>query len=251
MDTLGTIHPQMSSGVEISPRIEVIERLRYLCQTGNRGVLAGESGTGKSCLLAELSSELSHEGLSASIIDLTGVTKDEIPYLLGTRLGCGMPPQADPLELWTWLQECGEASGSSHRKLVFLIDHLDQADPEVQFPLGRLVQTFAGSAAWVFAVRSPIRQPWLSFLNDRAWLKVQLGALQPNETLQFLTRDLLERDQHVQITPDGGEAAHVLAAGRLRRLRQLAELASVAIEADHLQQLDAELIQAIALELPD
>jgi len=249
MDTLGTITPQPASPAEAEHRTEALERLRYLAHSGTCGLVSGPTGTGKSWCLSELARQLRREGVSAAQIDLAAVSPQELPWLVSLRLGSGLFTGTGPVECWMWLQDFADASRASRRRLTFLIDHLEHADESVIAPLNRIIHAFGGSCSWIFAAAETIAPGWKSFLNEYVWLRIELQNLARRESLQLLSRDMLQRGSAARFTPDGIEAAQQIAQGRIRKLQQLAELASLASEADGLTQIDADMVHALAGEL--
>ncbi|SFJ18671.1 hypothetical protein [Planctomicrobium piriforme] len=249
MDTLGTISLQIAPCAETEHRTEALERLRYLAQSGKYGLLLGSEGTGKSWLFGQLARQLRREGVAVAQLNLSGMAGLELPYQVAGRLGLGVTTSASLLEVWSRLQEYAEAGRSMKRSLAFLVDHIDRADESALVPLGRLMELFNWNCGWLMASRSPCPSVWQSFFQGRSWLKVELKDLQPRETAQLLARDMSERAIAAQFTSEGVTAAHELTAGRIRRLRQLAELASVAVEAEGLKEIDADLLRSLAAEL--
>jgi len=249
MDTLGTITPQLTGATETEHRTEAIERLRYLAQTGNCGLVTGPAATGKSWCLGELASQLRREAISVAQLNLTAVSAQELPWLIASRLGSGLTPGSDAMECWMWLQDYAEATRTSHRKLAFLIDHIERADERVIAPLSRIMDSFNGSCSWIFAGGDSLSATWRNFLQRYVWLKVELHPLADRESRQVLSRDLLDSGSRARFTPEGMAAAQRLAQGKIRRLHQIAELAALASETDSLTEIDAELVDELAAEL--
>ncbi|WP_437227895.1 ATP-binding protein [Planctomicrobium sp. SH661] len=249
MDTLGTITPQVARPTESEHRTEALERLRYLAHTGASGLVSGASGTGKSWCLSELAGQLRREGISVAQVNLAGVSSTEFPWLISSRLGSGLSSCTDSVDCWLWLREYAESSRSSHRKLAFLIDHVERSEDAVIAPLSRLLDSFGNSCSWIFAAGRPLTDAWQTFFHEQIWLRVELQDLAQRESMQLLSRELRERGSHARFTPEGIQAAQEVAHGRIRRLRQLAELASLASEAEGVVQIDADMVHALAAEL--
>jgi hypothetical protein len=249
MDTLGTITPQITPDAENEHRTEAMERLRYLGQSGRDGLLVGAAGTGKTRLFGQLASQLRREGIAVAQVNLTGVGGPEIAHQIACRLGLGLPLQTMEFETWARLQDYAESARATRRKMAFLVDHLDRARESVFLPISRLMDLFGDNCAWLLASRSLSGDRWQSFLSERSWLRVELRDLQPRESAQMLSKDGLVSPCPVRFTPEGMTAAHELTGGRMRSLNQLLELATLALEAEGLEEIDAELVHALAEEV--
>ncbi len=249
MDTLGTISPKISDITESARRQEALERLRYLGETGGTGILFGESGTGKSHLLEQLAQQLRRQGVTTISINLSGMGGPELARQVAIRFGLGIPFHAQEFEIWSRLQEFGESARFAGHRIAFVLDHLERAKESIQSPLARLLDLFVDRCAWLIASRPNGCERWHQFLEDRNWLRVELKQLQPRESNQFLGRHFTSHAPHAQLTEDGATEAHKLAEGRIRRLRHLAELATLAVEAEGLTEINAELVRCLAQEL--
>ncbi|WP_437205736.1 AAA family ATPase [Planctomicrobium sp. SH664] len=249
MDTLGTITPAMGPVVETDQRTEALERLQYLAETRSSGVLVGESGLGKSWLLSQLARQLRLNGFACAQIDLTGLEGSELPARICAVLGSGLSPLAPAVEVWAWLQDYAQSAGQVHRRLVFLLDHLDRAAESVVIVLERLMSLFGSSSTWLFGTRPQISLAMQTLLSERTWLRIELAPLKRDEAARVLTQDFVQGRQPVRISPAGIDAAWEECHGRLRRLRQLAELACIAAQVEGAREVSDEMVREAALEL--
>jgi type II secretory pathway predicted ATPase ExeA len=177
------------------------------------------------------------------------VTGQEIPYLIAGRLGAGCSSRTSSLELWSQLQDHAESAQRMRRRVAFLLDDVDRADESALPALGRLIELFGASGSWLFSARSAGSSGALRVLADRLWLRIELPPLSRQVAQQVLARELAHGTAPARLTPEAVEAAHELAAGRIRRLRQLAELASLTAEAEQRTDITADLIRALGEEL--
>lgn len=249
MDTLGTIVPQSAAGAQTEHRTEALERLRYLVHAGTCGLVTGAPGTGKTWCLRELATQLRREGISVALMNLAAVSAQEFPWLVAAKLGSGLTANSDQAACWMWLQEYAESSRGSRRRMTFLIDHIEHAEDFVVAPLRRLLDAFGESCSWIFAARDPVPLAWNSFLSEHSWLRVEMQRLAERESLQILSRNLIQRGCSARFTPQGITAAQQLAQGKIGRLQRLAELASLACEAEGVTQIDEEMVRSLATEL--
>jgi len=148
-----------------------------------------------------------------------------------------------------WLHDYSVASRSSRRRMAMLLDHVEHAEESLIAPLNRVMDGFDRSCAWIFAANESTSPAWKTFLGEKIWLRVELRNLAPRESLQLLSRDMLQRGTAARFTADGIEAVQEIARGRIRRLQQLAELAAIACEVDGVEQINAEMVHALAAEL--
>lgn len=250
MDTLGTIDKPISWACDTARRTEALERLRYLALTGACGHLTGASGTGKSWLFSQLAGQLRRNGISVAQLNLTGVTGAEIPLLLASRLGLGMSSRSDPLAVWTCLHEYAQGSRQSNRRMAILVDHADRADGTAIAPLGRLLEAFSGTCAWLFATQ-PLQasDPLLRLLQQRAWLRIELQPLRQDESAQVLADSLAREEAALPVTDTAVESAQALTQGQFRRLRLLAELTARAVETEDISEINGDLIRSVAEEM--
>ena len=87
-----------------------------------------------------------------------------------------------------------------------------------------------------------------SFLRERAWLKVELQAVEAADAGRILARALAGGARPVRMTPEAIEATVKLARGRADRLRQLAELARIVAEVEGAEAINEEQLSALADE---
>ncbi|WP_437187063.1 AAA family ATPase [Planctomicrobium sp. SH668] len=249
MDTLGTITPRRQSSVDATYRSEAMERLRYLAQTGHCGLLSGSAGSGKSLALAELGESLRREGLTVLTVNLSGVSSSELPTLISTRLGAGLPHHTDSIELWSWLQEYAESTRRLSRRLVILVDHLDRAEESLVAPLSRLIENFGSSCSWIFAGVPEPTSAWTAFLGRHFWLRVELKPLATREVGRLLANTMAECESSPYLTQAGVDAAVEASNGSLRKMQQIADLAALTAEIEKIEKIDAELIRSLIEEL--
>lgn len=249
MDTLGTIAPPPSAAAEPDQRTEALERLKYLAHAGACGLLTGKPGSGKSWLFAQLAAQLRREGLAVAQIDVGGLSDAELPAQVAARLGLGVSPRIDRLELWSLLEELAEASQRTGRRMALLLDHVERADERLSAPLGRLMDLFGSSCAWLLAGAPGLAVPFEQLLHRRAWLRVELGSLERTDVARILSRELLSRDASLRLTPDAIDVAAAAAEGRIGRLCRLAELAALAAEAEESGEISGDLLRTLQQEL--
>lgn len=249
MDTIGKIRPSSKSIQAPSQRTEALERLRYLAVQQRCGVLIGRRGTGKSDLFARLANELHREGFETSLINLAGLSADELPQIIAAELGLGLEPTADKIQTWATLQDYANAVRQSNAHHVLMFDQLDRADVSTAVTFERLLSLFDGAFACLFASRPKLAKPYRVLMKNHCWMQVPLDRLNSNDASQLLAQEVHSRSHELHLTPGAIAAAQDATAGRVDKLKRLAELAVIAAEADHLDEIDNEVIRSLKREL--
>ena len=252
MDTLGIIRPSLKTERSLHPRTEALERLRYLALQHRCGLLIGRRGTGKSDLFARLAGELQREGFETSLINLAGLSAEELPQIIAAELGLGLEPNADKVLTWATLQDYARAAGQSGSQQVVLFDQLDRADESSAIVFERLLSLFDGAFACLFASRPQLCKPFRSLMKNHCWMQVSIERMNASDVSQILAKEVHSHSQDLRLTQDAIAAAQHATAGRVDKLKRLAELASIVAETDDLQEINESVIRSLIgeLELP-
>lgn len=239
-----------------SPQEEALARLHYLVEEGKSlGLLLGESGSGKTWLLARFFSECRRAGREPALLDLAGRDGREFLYQLAEALQARVTAQDARFQLWRAIRDRLCENRLQHLSTVLLLDHLDEATEEVRALLVRLLHEgdLPGSGTTLVVASSDAG--WTNAdprLRERVELRVDLDPWSV-EDLEAYTRGSL--------SPSAGEAnAHPwnreallsvwrATGGLPRRVRPLLELASLVVRNEPTLPLTAETIAALRREL--
>lgn len=230
-------------------RTEALERLRYLAETGANGVLTGAAGTGKSTLFRQLSRELIRTGLPVCQMSLAGVSGTDLPALVAGQLGLGLPLAVSPQVVWSQLHDFSGSCRQTGARQVLLLEDVDRGDETLIRPLDRLLELFVDCGSCLFSSRTDPSPMLERFLNERTWLRIELGRLSRPAATQVVREATREQLTGRQVEPSGMEELIALSGGRLQRLHRLSALAGLAAETEEQPRIDRGFVKSVAEEL--
>jgi type II secretory pathway predicted ATPase ExeA len=226
----------------------------FLVENSRRlGFLLGDSGTGKSLLMALATDQLRQSGCQVVRLNLTGLDRLEFTWKLATGLGHLSTPAAGPVEWWRGIADRLAVNRYERRSTVVLLDDVGDCSHEVGATVGRLALTDQQPDARltiVLACRRRQVEQLGSKLNDLCELRIEVDPWEAQDTAGYVRDTLVRlggRDSIFQ--PQALARLHELAGGNPRRVRQLAEVALVAGAAGDLQQIDPQLVETVHRDL--
>lgn len=233
---------------------EALARLLFLVDERRRvGLLLGESGTGKSLLLATLARELRATTPNVAVLNLLGTDPQGFLWGVSAALGANPDVQANTHELWRTVTDQIAAARYQQLPTVLLLDDADRASRECQTAVLRLAHADLAPEArftLVLASRLNTSQRLDRRLLELAELRVDLVPWEEVDTAAFVHEALARAGRSEPAFEEGALARlHLLAQGIPRHVCQLAELALVAGAGEHLRRIDAATLEAVYHEL--
>ncbi|MBL9122699.1 MAG: DUF853 family protein [Planctomycetaceae bacterium] len=233
---------------------EALARLHFLVDQGWRlGLVAGEAGTGKSLVLQVLASSLRHRGVTVAQVSLRGTEPDEFLWRLAAGMGMNPDTAQSPFTLWRSIDDQLAALRYQLRPLVLMFDSFDAVTAGVASLVSRLVHTdeLPGLKLNVILAGRPYQRPNpgrdLLQMSD---LRIDLAPWTHQETEDFVRHALEQAGAERPLFTTAALARlYDLSHGLPRRVNQLAELALVAGAGQELDQIDAETVEGVFLEL--
>jgi type II secretory pathway predicted ATPase ExeA len=228
---------------------EAIARLDFLCESGGQlGLLVGNSGSGKSAVLAEFARRSERAGSTVCL--LAAAAADEHHLLLPLALGLQTATAGDERQLWQAIagrfQELQLENGTAR----ILFDDLDRAARGALDLIERLLAIPGAPLTIVASSRPESLASIGSRFLDRADLCIELAAWSESETRDYLQISLARAGRHQPaFDPAATRRLFELSGGAPRKLNQLAQLALVAGAGQQLRQIDADTIDAVHEEL--
>ncbi|HZZ72960.1 MAG TPA: AAA family ATPase [Pirellulales bacterium] len=233
---------------------EALARLHFLVEERQRiGLLLGNSGCGKSLLLAVLARQLARRGHQVAAVNLLGADPQDVLWQIANGLGLAPSRSATTFTLWRDLL----ARLSEHRfqggSTVLLLDDAEEATPEVATQIVRLIQADTGPQVKLSLVLATIgnRLDRLGQrLLDLADLRIDVEAWEIGDTGDYLSAALEQAGRATPVfAPSAVLRLQELTEGVPRRVKQLAQLALLAGAGRGLPQIDGETVDAVYQEL--
>ena len=238
-----------SPGVE-----EALARLQFLVDENRRvGLVLAEPGGGKSVLLYVLADELRRPGRQVAIVNLLGLTPQELLWQLAAQWGLALDDDASLGQLWRAIADHLVENRCQKIDTIVLLDDGDEASPDVLDTIGRLAMLEPSREArlTIIVAAKPNRVAKLGGrLLELAELRVELDAWEPVDTQSYVESALKLAGGAVgTFDPDAVRRLHELTHGVPRRVNQLADLALLAAAGRKLTRVDADTVADASEEL--
>ena len=229
---------------------EALARMMFLIENGRRlGFLLGDSGTGKSLLLAVATGQLRQAGCQVVRLNLTGLDSHEFAWKLATGLGYLSSPAAGPVEWWRGTADRLTVNRYQRCTTVVLLDDAGEGSREIDAAVSRLALTDQQPDARLTIVLACRRQQALQFaskLNELCELRIELEPWEAQDTAAYVRDTLVRLGGRDDIfEPAALGRLHDLSGGIPRRVRQLAEVCLVAGAAEGLQRIESQLVESV------
>ena len=227
---------------------ESLARLRYARSNGRLGLITGPTGSGKSLLLRVFDQQCQNEGNRVARIGLQGISTRELCWELASQLGSSSCLSDDLPRLFQRVTDAITENSLQGFTIVFLLDDVDQAGPDVTSQLVRLVKLKNAQAlplAIVFtsAAEGISRLP--AALSELIDLRIELEAWDELDTVGYLQLALVEAGCQQPIFDDASLAEiHRLTGGIPRSVKRLADAALLLGSATAPEIIDTETVKA-------
>jgi len=228
---------------------EALARIDYLVETHRRlGVLLGESGVGKSSLLAKAGRRLARAGKDVAKTDAFGVSSREFLWQVANGLKTSPLAEAEAARLWRLIADRVAANRLQQVDTVLRVDNAGQAGADVLMQLTRLAHLDASpSARWTMVLAAEPGQAayWNASLRELVDLRIEVEPWDRDDTIGFVQTALVEAGSTGPLF-DGAAlvAVHELAGGLPRQVNRLADFALLAGAAAGVDRIDAEIVRS-------
>lgn len=227
---------------------EAMARLRFSVAERRNALLIGPRGAGKSLALAHFTTPCRRSGRDVAAVNLAGISPRELLWRLAGQLSLAPGPNEDAVRLFRRLADYAAAAPWRGATAVLLLDDADQAGPDVQSAVVRLLASGDGRAAWATTVlaAAPEQATRLNAaLLDAVDLRIDLGPWTEAETIGYVQHALLDAGCERPIFEDEAVAVlYVLSEGLPRQVNRLADRALLAAAAEGIDMIDAGIVEA-------
>jgi len=229
---------------------EALARLLFLVEHRRPcGIVLGLSGVGKSALFEVLRQELETPSSVPIAIDLRTISASALPRLLSSGMGLSPPDHERPETLWRMIEDRIEGAASARVSYIPLLDHLNQADEEMQGAIRRCCHLMARSGSTTLLSGSPPLPTGLSdMVRSLCDLRIELPLWSADETTQFVTQ-VQEAADAPRCTATAIAAIQTCSDGRLRDVHQICRLASFAAQSQGIDVINDDLLKTIASDI--
>ena len=237
---------------------ESLARLRFLLAHRRRlGLVQGATGLGKSLLATVFAEECRQAGHAVAQIDLLGLSTREFYWQLGNKLRAAVRVEDDMLRLFRQLTDRLQENALQSKQTVLLLDDLDQAGPDLQNQVQRLLRTEAAHGGWLTLVATAnstslnrLSQGLLELVD----LRIDLQPWDELDTVGYLQLALFEAGAERPLFDDEAMSdLHRESEGVPRKVNRLADCALLAGSSNSQTMIEASTIREAteAISLPN
>jgi type II secretory pathway predicted ATPase ExeA len=228
---------------------EALARLEFLVESRSRlGLLRGESGSGKSLVLAELARRIDRKGAAAIIVRAAAASADQLRSQLA--VGLNLADSLAPADPWMPLADRLAELQLEGVAAVILVDDLDRAAEGGRAAVEQLLALAEAPLTIVVTARPASAHKIGSRLVEQAALRIDLAPWNEEETTAYLKSSLAKAGRQQPAFDDSAvRRLFELSGGAPRKVNQLAQLALLAGAGQNLLQVGADTIDAVEEEL--
>lgn len=227
---------------------EAMARLRFSVAERRSAMLLAPRGAGKTLALAQFAAPCRRSGRDVAALNLAGISPRELLWRMAGQLSLSPGPNEDAVRLFRRLTDYAAGAQWRGAAAVLLLDDADQAGPDVQSTLLRLLGCSDGRGAWASIVlaAAPNQASRLSAgLIDAIDLRIDLGPWTEAETIGYVQHALLDAGCERPVFEDEAVAVlFVLSEGIPRQVNRLADRALLAAAAEGIDMIDAGVVEA-------
>ncbi|MEM8944339.1 MAG: AAA family ATPase [Planctomycetota bacterium] len=227
---------------------EALARLRFLIAHRRRlGLVVGDVGHGKSLLLDVFAAQCRTAGYAVANVDPLGLSTREFYWQLGTQLQARVRVEDDLVRLFRQTSDRINENMLEGRQTIVMLDDLEQAGPDLQNHVHRLLRTEAantGRLTIIAATDTSQRMRLTTPLRQLCELRIELMPWDELDTVGYLQMALFAAGAERPLFADGAiSELHQLSEGVPRRINRLADFALLAGSNKELDTIDAETVR--------
>ncbi|WP_166826793.1 ExeA family protein [Thalassoroseus pseudoceratinae] len=232
---------------------EALSRLLYLIEERRRcGLLCGGPGTGKSLLLKIVDDQVRRSQRQSVLMNLPGLTGEEIPRRLAQELGI-YPVPTDIFRAWTAVEDHLLSMLAFEHQAVVIFDGLERAGSGGLEAVERLVQladNVAGGLTVILATRAERLPAGAARVAEQIDLRADLIPLDTTQIADYVTDILAQCGRtDVTFTPEAFRKLAELSEGIPRAIDRLADLSMLAAMSEDMPYVDESILEQVAAEL--
>ncbi len=234
---------------------EALARLYFLIEQQRQcGILTGPAGTGKSALLALLAKQLRRSQRQSVLLDICGISGDELIWQLADALHLVPAATARPFLLWRSVRDYLHGLSRSEQQIVLMFDHFDRSEADCAVALEQLLHlgdgADGGCTLLIAADQTAITRS-LTPLLSLADLRIELSPLDRHETAYYVYESLKQAGASSELfEPQALDAVFAMTGGIPREINRLCELSLLAGMADKRTTIDADTVREAADNMP-
>jgi general secretion pathway protein A len=228
-------------------QVEARARLRYAADQRRHALLLGECGAGKTRTLQCFAQERRAEGGQAAYLNFVGLSARDLLWQIAGGLSLAPRPEDDVLRLYRRLGDYAATAQWRPTAPVLLMDDVDQAGPDAQTQLARLL-SLGPSGSWgtIVLAALPGRSHRISDkLRESIDLQIELEPWTEADVAGYLQHRLLGAGCDRPVFDDEAfSVIYAVTGGTPRSVNRLAEHALLGAAAAGLDRVDAAIVEA-------
>ena len=232
---------------------EALARMYHAIEQKLRlGLLYGDSGTGKSMLLHVLAQQARRTPREVVALDVAGLGEQGLLWYLATELRLA-PRQTDSLfGLWRRIEDQLLGLRLSRTQTVMIFDHLDQAAPEANRIIDRLIRLDREPERTLTAIIS-VRDANCLVASQPIWELAELVApvtAMDRQATHHHVGQLMQRAgcQDAAFDADALDDLYDRTLGNPRALNRICDLALLVALNENRSNVDSDMVQVAAAE---
>jgi type II secretory pathway predicted ATPase ExeA len=227
---------------------EAAARLRFVVRNGRRlALVVGVRGVGKSLLVRRFAEECRREGRAAAALGVAGLSVREFMWQLAAQFSLGPQPTDDAVGLFGRVAAHAESLRWQRDPATILLDDADQAGPDVQTQLLRLLALGGEHSRLTLVLSTAPAETWRlgRELLDAADLRVDVDPWSEAETTGYIQHALIEAGcDRPAFDDEALSVLFTLTEGVPRQVNRLADHSLLGAAAEGAQSVDAGMIEA-------
>lgn len=229
---------------------EALSRLFFLVDERRRsGLLSGTAGSGKTCLIRRAASYARRGGYWCLEMDATGLGSDQIAWQIADQLLGDCDANATPARCWSLIQQQFANQVLVGQPVVVVVDNMDLAENGGSQAIRRLMNLADLLGADLTVLITARGALPAKELRAEIELSVELTGWSHEETTRFIETSLRAAGGMTEIFSHAAiSAVQDISQGNPRDVIQVCDLSLLAAMSDNRQQIDAEMVEAAAVE---
>lgn len=231
---------------------EALARMEYLVeQSRTLGLVVGESGIGKTCLLEAFARDRKRRGEGVISVSLAQVDAREFLWSLAAELGLNPADEEDAFRLWRRVNDRLSERRYQQLRTLLIGDDAHLVSETTLVALNQLLQQAGAESRFtVLLAMRPGAPAIVSALEEYVDLQIELAPWDEAETAAFLRLRLDGAGGSQDIfDPRAIARLHTLSRGVPRVVRRLAELSLAAGAVCRQKTIDERTVESAYVEI--